>query len=153
MEFLLGLHSVLRYIIILLAIWVLIKSAKGTFGSGTFTEADNKTSLFLFISCHIMLLIGLIQYFVGANGYQLFETNGVATVMKDKNLRYFAVEHIFANIIGIILISIGRIASKKAMVDKVKFSKLFWFTLIGFVLILSRIPWPFMAAGIGRGWL
>jgi hypothetical protein len=151
MEILLHVHSILRWIILLLCLIVLYKSFSGFRNKKLFREDDNKYSLWLFISVHTMLLIGLIQYFVGANGIQLFQTNPVAVVMKTKELRYFAIEHTLVNIIGIIFISLGRILSKKAISDAAKHKKLFIYTLIGLLLILSRIPWPGMA-GVGRGW-
>jgi hypothetical protein len=153
MEHLLLTHSILRYIIIALGIWVLISSAKGTFTNSVFNNNTKLAARYLVISCHIMLIIGLVQYFLGPNGYQLFKTNPTSVVMKDATLRYFAVEHIAANIIGIIFITLASSLSKRATTDKSKYSKLFYFTLIGFILILSRIPWPNTAIGAGRGWL
>jgi hypothetical protein len=151
MEILLHIHSILRWIILLLCIVVLVKSYQGFSGKKLFRADDNKFSLWLMISCHVMLLIGLLQYFIGANGFQLFQTNPVSIVMKTKALRFFAIEHTLVNIIGIVFITLGRILSKKAISDFTKHKKLFIYTLIGLLLILSRIPWPGMA-DIGRGW-
>ena len=152
---LLHVHSILRWVILLLSIIVIFKSYTGYSQKKLFRAEDNKASLLLMISCHIMLLIGLMQYLIGPNGMQLFSTNPASIVMKTKELRFFAVEHILlhilVNIIGIAFITIGRIASKKAISDYSKHKKLFIYTLIGLILILSRIPWPGMA-GVGRGW-
>lgn len=151
MAILLHVHSILRWVILLLSIIVIYKSYTGYSQKKLFRAEDNKASLLLMISCHIMLLIGLMQYLIGPNGMQLFNTNPASIVMKTKELRFFAVEHILVNIIGIAFITIGRIASKKAISDYSKHKKLFIYTLIGLILILSRIPWPGMA-GVGRGW-
>jgi hypothetical protein len=151
MQYITHLHSILRWVILVLTLIVLYKSYIGFSQQKLFRDADNKMSLYLFIAAHTMLLIGLIQYFFGANGIHLFQTNEVAMVMKTKSLRFFAIEHTLVNILGIIFISIGRIASKKAISDYGKHRKLFIYTLIGLLLILSRIPWPGMAE-VGRGW-
>jgi hypothetical protein len=55
-------------------------------------------------------------------------------------------------LIGIALITIGHIKAKKASTDSAKFQSIFIFFLIGLVLIVSRIPWPFMEVGQGKGW-
>jgi hypothetical protein len=151
MSILLHAHSILRWIILILSLVVIINSLNGFRNNKIFTSTDNKWSLYLFISCHVMLLIGLVQYIFGANGLQLFTTNPVSVVMKTKELRYFAIEHTIVNMIGIAFYTIARIASKKATTDYAKHRKLFMYTTIGLLLILSRIPWPWMQ-GVGRGW-
>ncbi len=145
------LHSILRWVILLLCLIVLVRSFLGMQQKNQFTPLDNKLSLYLLISCHIMLVLGLLQYFLGANGFHLFATNPVGVVMKTKALRFFAIEHTIVNILGIAIITMGRIASKKTPLDSQKHRKLFIFTLIGLLLIVSRIPWPGMAE-VGRGW-
>lgn len=152
MELLLLIHSLLRYVILLLAIILLVQSFKGISSQNPVSPLQNKVSLGLFISCHVMLLIGLIQYFLGANGIALFKANGAA-VMKDSTLRFYAVEHILVMILGIACITIARISSKKSKFNMQRHKRLFYWTLAGLLLILSRIPWPFMQAGAGRGWL
>jgi hypothetical protein len=145
------LHSILRWIILLLCLVVLVRSFMGMQQKNQFLPLDNKLSLYLLIACHTMLILGILQYFLGANGFHLFSTNPVSVVMKTKSLRFFAIEHTIVNILGIAIITMGRIASKKALLDSQKHRKLFIFTAIGLLLILSRIPWPGMAE-VGRGW-
>ncbi len=152
MEILLTVHSLLRYVILILALLVIIQSYSGMQNQKVIVGTQNKFSLWLLISSHIMLVIGMIQYLFGAQGINLFKANGSA-VMKDPILRYFAVEHIFVMLVAIILITIGRISSKKATSNLLANKRLFWYTLIALILILSRIPWPFTQAGQGRGWI
>jgi hypothetical protein len=153
MNILLLAHSLLRYIILALCIIVIYQSFIGFSQKKNFSIQNNKMSLALLISTHTMLLIGLIQYFTGANGFNLIKLNGMAVVMKDATSRFFAVEHITVMIIATILIQIGRSMTKKLIPDVQKHKSLFWYTLIALILILSRIPWPFMQMGQGRGWL
>ncbi len=152
MQILLLAHSLLRYIILALCLVVIYRSYLGFTRKQLFSIQDNKMSLFLLISTHTMLLIGLVQYFIGANGYKLIQLNGMKAVMKDATSRFYAVEHIFVMLLAIVLIHLGRQATKKLIPDVQKHKKLFLYTLIALILILSRIPWPFMQAGAGRGW-
>ena len=88
---------------------------------------------------HLQFVIGLYLYFAGTNGFELFQVEGV---MKDSNLRFYAVEHISTMIIAIVLLSLGRIRLKKQLKLQQKLTngplKLF---VLGFLLLLSRVPW------------
>ena len=119
--------------------------------SGKFSALDDKLSLFSLITAHVQLLLGLGLYFISPF-VEAAMANGMGAAMKDSVSRFWAVEHIFGMIIGIALITIGRIGAKKATEDKAKFKKIAVFFTIGLVIILATIPWPFMPAGSGRGW-
>jgi hypothetical protein len=152
MQILLHLHSILRWIILLLIVLVIINSLIGFTKNKLFTLSDNKLSLYLLIASHTMLLIGLVQYIFGQKGIMLIKNFGMKTVISTTPLRFFAVEHAFTMILAILLIHIGRVKMKKANNDNSKHKLLFWYTLIALVLILVRMPWPFMQAGIAGAW-
>ena len=150
---LLYLHSFLRWVILVLALIALYKSYAGMTAGKPFTAGDKKTGLFLMIAAHTTLLIGVYQWLVGPWGLKNIENMGFGAVMKDPVARFYAVEHLTGMIIAIVLITIGRGVSKKNIPDGVKHKKTFWFFLIALVIILASIPWPFRAAGVGRGWV
>lgn len=141
-------HSGLRYIVIALLIIVIAQAFVGWFGQKPFTESNRKLSLFALISVHIQLVLGLILYFISPTVELALADMGAA--MKDPVLRFWAVEHITAMIIGIILITIGYSTAKRAVNDKAKFTRIALFYLIGFILIISMIPWPWTK--VARGW-
>lgn len=145
---LLHLHSALRYIVVILLVIAIIKAFTGWFGQKPFTEGDRKLGLFTLISVHVQLLIGLILYFVSPVVQSALSDMGSA--MKNPELRFWAVEHIATIIIGIVLITVGYSTAKRATSDLVKFKRIALFYLIGFVLIMTAIPWPF--SGVPRPW-
>ena len=112
-------------------------------GNKPFTAGDKKTGLFLMIAAHMMLLIGLYQWFAGPWGLHNIQAVGMKTVMHDNGLRFWAVEHLTGMLIAIILITIGRGSAKKNISDKAKHSRSFWFYLIAFIIIIATVPWPF----------
>ena len=57
------LHSVLRYVIILLFIYTIFRCVNGMKGKNEFGNADKKAGLFLTIALDIQLLLGLFLYF------------------------------------------------------------------------------------------
>ena len=149
---LLFLHSLLRWFMLVLSIIAIYKSYTGMKGGKPFTAGDKKVGLFLMISAHTTLLIGLYQWLVGPWGLKNIENMGFGAVMKDDVARFYAVEHMTGMIIAIILITIGRGVSKKNIPDAAKHKKTFWFFLVALLIILVSIPWPFRA-GISRPWL
>lgn len=145
---LLHLHSALRYIILILLIIAIIKAFSGWFGNKAFTSSDQKLSLFTMISVHIQLLIGLILYFISPVVQSALTDMGQA--MQDTVLRFWAVEHILTSIIAIALITAGYSTAKRTEVDRTKFMRIAIFYLIGFILIMTAIPWPFNR--VARDW-
>lgn len=143
-------HSFLRWIMLLLLIVTVFRAYNGWKSNRSYTSADKKLSLFTLIFSHVQLLIGFVLYMVSPTVQLALSDMGSA--MKDKMLRFWAVEHISAMIISIMIITIGHALAKRAQSDSQKFKKTFTFFLAGLILILITIPWPFTQTGIGRGW-
>lgn len=141
-EGLLHLHNLGRWVVLILLLIALFKSLAGLSGDKPFSSSDKKTGLFLMISAHIMLLVGLYQWFVGP-GLTSIQNMGMKAAMQNSVARFWAVEHPLGMIIGIILITIGRGSVKKNITDKAKHSRSFWFYLIALIVIVASVPWPF----------
>ena len=136
---LLHLHNVLRWIILILLLITLIQAfAK--------SQGIKKSSLWLLITAHLTLVLGISQWMMGDVGLKLIQSSGFGAVMKDAASRFFAVEHFAGMLVGIIFITIAR---GKAKV--LNYKSAFWLYLIALVVILVTIPWPFRE-GIGRPW-
>jgi hypothetical protein len=149
---LLELHSILRWIIIVLAIVAIYKSWSGMVAGKPFSAGDKRTGLFLMIAAHTTLLVGLYLWFFGPWGLADIRNLGFGEVMKDSVYRYYVVEHLVGMLIAIALITVGRGVSKKTIPDRVKHKRTFWFILVALLIILATVPWPFRE-GIGRPWL
>lgn len=132
------LHSGLAYLVLLALIISVLVFLFKWLGSKEFGKGDKVLALLTLIFSHLQLVFGLILYFFGPLGIQLFGTEGL---MKNSDMRLYAVEHISVNIIGIVLITLGYSKAKRLANSKKKFSNLTVFYLLGLVLILSRIPW------------
>lgn len=150
MNYILIIHSILRWAVLLFGIWAVLKAIGGLSAKRNYTGADNKTGLFFMISCDVQLLIGLVLYF-GNSWFDMLKSNA-GEVMKTSAMRYFAVEHALMMIIAWLLVHIGRSMVKRADTDAQKHKRTLIFFGIALVLILAMIPWPFRATGIGRQW-
>jgi hypothetical protein len=143
-------HSVLRWLILLLAIIVIFRSVAGMMTPGrAFSKGDRRASLFLMIAAHTTLVVGLYLWCFGPWGLANIQNLGFGGVMKDRVYRFYAVEHSFGMLVAIAVITAGAGAAKRKISDASKFKRMFWCVLIALILILATIPWPFMV-GIAR---
>ena len=148
---LLHLHSVLRWIILILLLVAIFKSFVDRHKA--FSPGHRKTGLFLMITADIMLLLGLYQWFTSDKwGLSSIKTNGMSVVMKNSVLRFYAIEHISAMIIAIVLIHLGYNFGKKDVPDTVKHKRTLLYYGLALLIILISIPWPFRLVGAGRTW-
>jgi uncharacterized membrane protein len=152
MEFIKHFHSGLRWVVLILALLTIIKALMGMQKKSPFTNADNKISLVLISFMDIQLITGLVLYVFGPMGLKNIQNMGMGEVMKNSYTRFFAMEHLIGMLIAIVVFHIGRSKSKKATDDASKHKKEFIFYLIGLLIILASIPWPFKAGFEGIGW-
>jgi hypothetical protein len=147
---LLHLHSVLRWVILILLVVAFLKSYLDK--NKAFTPGHKKTGLLLMICCDVMLLLGLYQWGTGAFGLKNIQDKGMGEVMKNPTLRFFAVEHLMGMIIAIILVHTGYSFAKKNIPDSTKHKRAIVFYGLALLIILISIPWPFRVIGAGRTW-
>jgi hypothetical protein len=126
-------HSLLRYFILIALVVVIVKALMGLIYKQPYGKWDNKLGLYLFIFTHMQLLAGLILYFVSP-----FVKFGSET-MSDKTTRYWTVEHIFAMLIAVVLITLARSTSKRMTDDASKHKRMFIFNTLALVVIVATI--------------
>ena len=139
--FFLTLRTTRYFMMMALLIFLVFTIGKFAFrkiGNAPFGEYENKTTLFVMILSHIQLLIGLVLLTVGPMSQNFANMGGV---MKDSYLRMMTVEHPLTMIIGVTMITIGRIKLKKKTEDGAKYKTAITFFAIGLIFFLSRIPW------------
>lgn len=146
-DILLGLHNLLRWVILLLLIINLIRHFTAL--NKPFDNADKKLGLWLMITAHTTLIIGLYQWFAGALGFENIKNNGMGTVMSNGAYRFFAVEHTVGMLIAIALITVAKGVFRKEISDKKKHTRCITLYILALVFILAFIPWPGMDS-IGR---
>jgi hypothetical protein len=138
------LHNFLRWAVLISGFWAIYLAYTGVSQKRIWDTKDNKAGMWFILFCHLQLVIGLILYFY--LGQQSIFSN-MSEGMKNPEVRYWGVEHLFGMVIAIALIQYGRIASKKAEDNLLKHRKaLIWFTT-GMILILVNIPWPWKEIG------
>jgi uncharacterized membrane protein len=136
-------HSGLRWvalILILLAIYNSIIAKE-------FNKREKLINLFSMVSLHLQLVLGLILYII-SDKVKFFDG-----WMKEPSgiYRFYGMEHLAGMIIAIALITVGYVKSKKGTTPAEIYKPIKLFYIIGLILILASIPWPFRA-NLGGGW-
>lgn len=135
-NFFLGIHSMNRYLVFFFLLWVIINSLIKIINKKKFNKNDNLLSLGLMIDTHIQLVIGLVLY----GSSPLVDFSGMG--MKIPMVRYWTTEHLLGMLIAIVLITMGRIRSKKFVKleqDNKANIILFAYNTIAFIIIIATI--------------
>lgn len=143
---LLTLHSLLRWIVVILAVVTVMRALAGWFGKKQWTAMDGRLGMFSSVSVDLQFLLGLALYiFLSPLTKQAFQDFGAA--MSNGLLRYWAVEHIFWMVLALILMHVGRASSKRAEGSTRKHRRVAIFFGLATLAILFAIPWPFLSYG------
>lgn len=136
-------HSGLRWVVLVLLVLAIANALGGWKKGKSYTAGDRKLHLFAMIAVHVQILLGFVLYFLD------WGTKVDFSQMKNAMIRFFTVEHVFIMLIAAVVITIGFSRGKRKE-DTPRFKFIFTTYLIGLLLILAGIPWPFRA--LGAGW-
>jgi hypothetical protein len=131
------LHSIVRWLLLsglVGSILLAISGLSDKKGLGTTGRLFARITVYL---AHLQLLVGIVLFLISPR--VIFSPDS----MRSPILRFFLVEHTFAMILAIILITIGHIRMKRTA-DVIRSTReLLWFYIFSLVIILALIPWPF----------
>ena len=138
--FILGLHNLVRWVALILAIVATVGSFLGWFGKRQWSERDRKIGSFFGMAMDIQLLLGLLLYFV----FSPITRTAIAdfgAAMGVADLRFFGMEHAFYMILAVVFAHMGSILSRKAPESKAKFQRAAIFFGLSLLLMLLGMPW------------
>ncbi len=136
-------HSGLRWLVLLFLLAAIVNSFTRNQQGEPYSDRDRRLSLFALIFTHLQLVIGLVLYFISPK----VQFSGAA--MSETITRFYTVEHFTLMLLAVILITIGYSRTKRSVQASDKFKNTVRFYLIGLILILIAIPWPFRNLGAG----
>ncbi len=146
----LSIHNVLRWFVLIAAVFVLYRSYSGWLGKKTWTSLDDRAGLIFTSILDLQILVGLVLYlFLSPETRPIF-TN-FSTAFEKQVTAFFGIEHALLMFVGMGLAHAGRSLSKKATAIPMKYQRMAVFFTISLVIILLAIPWPF--SQISRPWL
>jgi len=135
----LGIHSWIRWLALIAAVGTTFAAVRGQV-NGDNSLAD-RWGLFAMAALDLQMLLGLSLYLVfSPNMGPIFDNFSAA--MKDPALRFWAVEHVSAMLVAVVLAHVGRVLARKAKTTPAKRTRLLICFGLATVLILAGMPWP-----------
>lgn len=134
-------HSILRWVVLLTALWALARVWAGLLKHSAWSKKDRIAGLAFSSSLNLQFVIGIVLYGISPLTKAAMTNFGAA--MKDGMLRFYAVEHPTMMFLAVVLAQVGFSLSKRHGDDRGKFVRAAIFYTIAFVLVLAAIPWPF----------
>lgn len=139
--FLLALHSLTRWFVLICLLFAIFRSYRGWLGHKPFTQIDHVTRVVTASVAHVQLAIGIWLYFISPVVNYFLHNFSQAVHMRQ--IRFFGMEHVTMMLIAIVLITIGSAKAKRKSTDEAKFKTMaIWFS-IALLIILTSIPWSF----------
>jgi hypothetical protein len=140
-SFLLVLHSLFRWAVLMNLLIAIYRAYQGWLTDRPFTKVDNLLRHTTATVLHIQLSLGMCLYFISPIVDYFLHNFSEAVHMRE--IRFFGMEHITMMVIAVVLVTMGSIVAKRRTTDQQKFKTMaIWFT-VGFVIILTSIPWKF----------
>ena len=141
-------HSGLRFLIVLFLLAAIVKSFAGWMGKKPYGKSDNLIAILLLSFTHLQAIVGIVVF--AMSDMVKAGLADMATTMKNSGLRFWTIEHAVVMLLVVVLITLGRVKSKKAATDELKHKKGAIFYSIAFVLLLwGGVIKPY---ALGRGW-
>jgi hypothetical protein len=138
---LLAIHSFWRWAVLGSLIYTIYTSYQGWFGSKAYTSFDNKVRHWTATVAQIQLVLGLCLYFISPLTDYFRHHYHVA--VHDREIRFFGMEHSTMMILGIMVITISSMLSKRQTTDSGRFKIVAIGYTLALLIILSSVPWPF----------
>ena len=138
--FVLGVHNILRWVVLIAGILAAGRALIGWFGKKEWTKQDRLLGVIFTSSVDIQLLFGILLYFV-LSAITKGAISDFGTAMGIRDIRFFAIEHVFFMVLALIFAHLGSALPKKVDDPTSKHKRAaIWFSL-SLLTILAGIPW------------
>ena len=138
--FLLWLHSVTRWVVLLGGVAALGTAYSGLFSKRAYSGIDKTTGVFFTAAFGLQVILGLILYFIGPWGlrslFALDSAEGSRAL-----LIFFGVYHIAMMLVALVVAQLGYSRAKRAETDRLAFRNAAIGYTVGLLLVFLAIPW------------
>jgi hypothetical protein len=139
-ELTLSLHNVLRWLVLAAAVVAVLRSLGGWRGAQPWTPASTGAGRVFVILMDVQLLVGILLY--GALSpvtKAAFADFGAA--MGERELRFFAVEHVLLMVLAVVAAHLGKVMSARAPNDAGRWRRATLWYALSLILMLAGMPW------------
>jgi hypothetical protein len=130
--------------ILLLHSWLRWLALAG--GVGTTVTRSERWALPTMILLDVQMLLGLLMYLVVSPNIAEIRAH-FGEAMQNSQLRFWAVEHITAMFIAVIVAHVGNVLARRAATPEAKRTRLMICYGVATLLMLAGMPWPGLPYG------
>jgi hypothetical protein len=141
----LGIHSWLRWVTLLLAIGATLNALRGDTDISV-RPPGRHWDIFFMMALDIQVLFGLLLYF-GLSPFTRRALTDMGAAMRDPGLRFWTFEHVGAMLAAVVLVRIGRVLALTAKTPVTRRRKRLVFFGLTTLAIIAGIPWPGLPNG------
>ena len=138
--FLLWLHNVTRWVVLLGGVAALSTAYSGLFSKRAYSGVDKATGVFFTASFAVQVIVGLILYFIGPWGVRSLSALDSAGDNRAL-LIFFGVYHITMMLVALVVAQLGYSRAKRAATDRLAFRNAAIGYSVGLLLVFLAIPW------------
>jgi hypothetical protein len=142
----LSLHSALRWAVLAVALFAIVRSFGGWRSGRAWQRADERASVTLVGLVDLQFLLGLALYAALSPLIPAFFADS-RRGLGVPALRFFAVEHVLVMLAALASVHVGRVLSRRATAPERRHRRVLLSTVLLLVLLAAGIPWPFLPYG------
>ena len=139
-------HSLLRWLVLISVGMAGLIALRGWIFKRPIIVWERMVAIVALVLCHVQVVFGLILYGVRFKRY-------VPPSFNAREIAFWKYEHLAMMLLAVILVTVGRVLSKRAQTEQAKWKFIAIFYLIALLLMCFSIPWPHTHIGMNREWL
>jgi hypothetical protein len=138
--FVLGLHNLLRWAVLLAALTLCTVLIPGLSGKRPWSRSTDRLASSYTGLMYLQLLVGLALY-IGVSPYMNSILGNFGAALKNAETRFFAVEHVTGMLLAVLFAHLGNLLSKRRNTDQAKYRTASLFFGLSLLCVLALIPW------------
>lgn len=132
-------HNLLRWLVLVAALWALIRAYRGWLGDGAWSGRDEQAGRLYSISFDVQFLVGL---FTAAVSPVIQATlRDPSLIGSSDRIRFFAVEHIPTMVLALVAVHLTGVLAKRAESGRLRHRRSALGYSVSLLLVLLAIPW------------
>ena len=136
----LSLHNILRWLVLAAALYAVARAFMGWLGRQPWTPASAGPGRVFTIAMDVQFLLGILLYgMLSPVTRRAFADFGAA--MRDRDLRFFAVEHALMMVLALVFAHVGKALAAKGADDVARYRRAALWYGLSLVLIVLAMPW------------
>lgn len=136
----LGLHNVVRWVVIALGVWAVMLAWRGWLARRTWREQESRAARLFVTALDVQLLLGLLLYAFFSPLTRRGFSDPMAA-MREAPVRYFLVEHTVVMLTAIVLAHVGWSRVKRAGSDSQRFQQAALWLGVALAAVVGFVPW------------